>query len=357
MLIALVAAVVALVMIIRFALPAGTPRIRPAQKTGPARTVATLEKVRIGDCDQWVLERSENVDNPIVLYLHGGPGASQLTSNRRDTRDLEKSFIVVNWDQRGAGKSYSAIRDAGRMNIEQFVQDTRELTLYLLRKFRKDRIVLVGHSWGSVIGALTVARYPELYHCYVGIGQVARMAEGEAASYRWTLDRATERNDRRAIRALEEIAPPPYQGDWQRKTITERRHLGRVGGEYHASRIGAFGFVVRSVLFSREYGLVDRFNYFRGVLGSMRLLWPQLLEVDLFERVPEIRVPVFLMEGRFDYEVPSCIAEKYLNSLRAPFKELTWFEKSAHFPNSEERDLFNRTLVEKVLPIAAGQVA
>jgi len=112
-----------------------------------------------------------------------------LTSNRRDTRALEKYFTVVNWDQRGAGKSYRAIGDPAMMNIGQFVADTRELTGYLLKKFRQDRLVLVGHSWGTVIGALAASRYPELYSCYVGIGQIGNMAEGEAASYRWTLEK------------------------------------------------------------------------------------------------------------------------------------------------------------------------
>ena len=116
------------------------------------------------------------------MYLHGGPGTSQLTSNRRNTRHLEKFFTVVNWDQRGAGKSYRAISEAGRMNLGQFVADTRELTLHLLEKFGQQRLVLVGHSWGSVIGALTASAHPELYSCYVGISQVANMAEGEAAS-------------------------------------------------------------------------------------------------------------------------------------------------------------------------------
>ena len=224
---------------IRSVLPAGTPRVR-----GRAG-LATLERVRIGDCDQWILERSEDVANPVVLFLHGGPGTSQLTSNRRNTRHLEKYFTVVNWDQRGAGKSYRAIGDAGRMNIDQFVADTRELTRYLLAKFGQERLILAGHSWGSVIAALTVSRYPELYHCYVGIGQVARMAEGEAASYRWTLEQARKHRDGRAIRALEQIGPPPYPGDWQRKTVTERRYVARFGGEVHASRNGAFGLVIR----------------------------------------------------------------------------------------------------------------
>ena len=118
---------------------AGTPRIRSRGDADGASSIAVLESVRIGDSDQWVLERSEDTRNPIVLYLHGGPGTSQLTLNRRNTRQLERYFTIVNWDQRGAGKSYAAMRDADRMNIDQFVEDTRELSQYLLKKFDQDR--------------------------------------------------------------------------------------------------------------------------------------------------------------------------------------------------------------------------
>jgi pimeloyl-ACP methyl ester carboxylesterase len=340
---------------VRFALPPRTPRIRGNGSAGSARAVATLEKVRIGGTDQWILARSQDVGNPIVLYLHGGPGTSQLTLNRRDTRQLERFFTVVNWDQRGAGKSYRAIRDVDKMNVDQFVEDTRELTLYLLKRFYKQRLVLVGHLWGTVIGALTVSKYPELYSCYVGIGQIGNMAAGEAASYAWTLEQARRHNDRRAFEALTRIGPPPYRGDWQRATITQRRYLGRFGGEFHASRNGAFPLVFGGLLFSCEYTLADRINYFRGIFGSMKLLWPQLLEVDLFERVPELRIPVFFIEGRYDYECPSVIAERYFEAIRAPSKELIWFERSAHMPNAEERDSFNAVMVGEVLPIAAQQ--
>jgi hypothetical protein len=128
----------------------------------------------------------------------------------------------------------------------------------------------------------------------------------------------------------------------------------RFGGEVHASRTGALGPIIAGLLFSREYTLADRFNFFRGISDSMRLLWPELLEVDLFKSAADIRVPVLLMEGRNDWEVPSEIAEKYFDSIRAPSKELIWFDRSAHIPYSEERDLFNRAMVAKVLPFAAG---
>jgi pimeloyl-ACP methyl ester carboxylesterase len=343
-------AVAVVIIILRFVLPAGTPRIRVSKGGDPAKAIAVLEKIRIGGSDQWILERSENTDNPILLYLHGGPGTSQLTSNRRDTKDLEKSFIVVNWDQRGAGKSYDAIHDAGKMTIDQFVDDTKELTLYLLKKFGKDRIILAGHSWGSLIGAMTVSRYPNLFYCYIGIGQVARMEENECASYEWTLQQAILKKDTRAIAKLKRIGPPPYQGDWQRKTLTQRQLLARFGGEIYGSSLGAFGLVIGGLLFSREYTFIDRINFFKGIFGSMKLLWPQLMTVDLFKTVTEFAIPVYLMEGRHDKESPSEIAERYFQAICAPAKELIWFERSAHLPNSEEKDKFNRIMVERIRP-------
>ncbi len=326
------------------------------KKARSARSVVLLEKIRIGGSDQYILVRYENADNPLLLYLHGGPGNSQMTLNRRNTRELEKYFVVVDWDQRGAGKSYKAIHETGKMNIEQFISDTKELTGYLLERFNKERLILVGHSWGSAIGALTAARYPELYHCYIGIGQVANMKEGESVSYHWTLKQAKTRNNRKAIRTLEKIGEPPYEGNWLAKTITQRRYLGRFGGEYLAGRYGAFVPVIKNLLFSREYTIIDRINFFRGILGSMKLLWPQLLEIDLFESIPEFKIPVVFMEGRFDQEVPSTIAARYFDYIKAPSKELIWFEKSAHMPNSEERNLFNRIMTVKILPTASSPV-
>jgi len=197
---------------VRYALPAGTPRIRRPRTAGSAGSIAVLEKVRIGGSDQWVLGKVPGHCNPIVLYLHGGPGTSQLTSNRRDTKRLEQFFTVVNWDQRGAGKSYRAITDLAGMTIDQFVHDTVELTRYLLSKFHQERLVLVGHSWGTVIGATAVARHPELYHCYVGIGEIGNMKEGEPVSYQWTLDRAREHQAGRPEPAKprgRSCSPPP----------------------------------------------------------------------------------------------------------------------------------------------------
>jgi hypothetical protein len=153
------------------------------------------------------------------------------------------------------------------------------------------------------------------------------------------------------VAALLKIGHPPYTGDdWRKKFLTERRFLARYGGEYYGSRSGAFGVVLRHLLVSREYTLADRVNVFRGIFRSLALLFPELAKTDLFLEVPEVQVPVYFCLGRHDYEVPSVLAARYFDALRAPRKQLLWFEHSSHMPNTEERDAFNRVMVETVLP-------
>ena len=346
----LAVAVLFVLLLLRLVLPAGTPAIHAGGRRGSRGAIASLERVRLGGVGQWILVRGERVENPLVLFLHGGPGTSQLTMNRRNTRELEKRFVVVNWDQRGAGKSFDAGRDPAAMTVEQIVADAIELTRHLLRRFGQERLVLVGHSFGTVVGILAVARHPELFHSYVGIGQTVNMRESEPASYRWTLEQARVHRARRAVRTLERMGPPPYAGDYRRKTVTQRSLLARFGGEVHGSRSGALGMVLRALLVSREYTLRDRINVFRGIFRSMQLLWPQLMVLDLIALAPEVQVPVFFAEGRFDHESPSEFAARYFEVLRAPTKELVWFERSAHMVNAEQRDDFNRFMIEKVLP-------
>ncbi len=325
-----------------------TPRIDPrAHPEG----LAALEQVAVNGARQWLLIRSENVHNPVVLFVHGGPGTSQLTLNRRNTRALEKHFTVVNWDQRGAGKSFAAGRDRAGMNVPQFVDDVIDVSSYLAKRFHKERIVLVGHSWGSGISMLAVSRRPDLFAAYVGIGQVSRHAESERLSYDWTLERARARGDRSAVKKLTETGPPPYTGDnWRSKFLTERRHLTKYGGECYEKGTGALGAVLGSLVFSREYTMVDRINYFRGIMRSLDALFPEFFETDLFAQVPEVQVPVYFCLGRHDWEVPAVLSARYFEELKAPRRQLVWFERSGHMPNTEEKDAFNRFMIETVLP-------
>lgn len=320
-----------------------------------AGSIASLERVTFGGVTQSVLIRGVSTANPILLYLHGGPGTSELGVLRRyNLPVLERHFTVVVWDQRGAAKSYAALQPTAAMTIEQLVSDTHELVATLCRRFGQDKVFLVGHSWGSALGVLTVKRHPERFHAYVGVGQVVDMVAGERLSYAWTLEQCRRAGDSRSLAKLERIGRPPYAEPMRPKVITQRAILARYGGEVHGNRRGGMLIVLRALMKTREYGWLDRINFFRGIFASMDLLWPQLMTVNLFEQAPALDVPVYFLEGRYDQEVPSVLAEQYHRALVAPRKRLVWFERSAHFINVEEADAFNQFFVDVLLADLAG---
>ena len=341
-------AVVIAALAVLFLVPGSTPRIDTRRHP---HSLAVLEEVPVNDTRQWVLIRSEDVANPVVLFVHGGPGTSQLTLMRKNTQPLERHFTIVNWDQRRAAKSFAAGRDDAGMTMEQFVDDIIVLSSYLAKRFDKKKIVLVGHSWGSAIGLLAASRRPDLFSAYIGIGQVSRMAESELISFEWTRQQAEKATDQSSVEKLAAIGPPPYTGsNWRSKYVTERRILGKHGGEYYGSKSGAFGVVLRNLVFSREYTMLDRINFFRGVFQSVDALYPELSRIDLFVQVPEVKIAVYFCLGRHDYEVPSVLSAQYFEALKAPRKQLVWFERSAHLPNTEEKDKFNEFMIHTVLP-------
>jgi pimeloyl-ACP methyl ester carboxylesterase len=332
-------------------LPGTTAPITDAYGRYVPESVAELEMVTLGGVRQGLLIRGRNVANPVLLFLHGGPGTSELGMLRTyNLPALEQHFTVAVWDQRGAGRSFAAREPESGMTVEQLIADTRELTELLCQRFEKDRIYLAGHSWGSLLGVLTVQRYPERFHAYVGIGQAVDMREGERISWSWTLAQAQKAGDRRSVARLARIGAPPYSGDVRAKVITQRSVLARYGGEVHGNPRGGLFIVLASLLKTSEYSWRDRFNFFRGIFASMRLLWPQILSTDLTRLAPALEVPVYFLLGRHDYEAPSVLAERYFHLLTAPHKALVWFERSAHFVNVEEADAFNRFFIERLLP-------
>lgn len=318
-------------------------------------SIASLERVMLGGVEQGLLIRGLNAANPVLLYLHGGPGTSELGMVRQhNMAALESHFTVVVWDQRGAGRSYAAREPETGMTVEQFIADTHALTLLLCKRFGQPKIYLVGHSWGSALGALTVHRYPELYHAYVGVGQVVDMREGERLSYAWTLARAKNARDARSVARLTAMGPPPYAGNLRSSLMMQRRILGKYGGEVHGNSRGGMPTLLRGLFKSSEYSWPDRVNFFLGVFANMRLMWPKILDINLMQQVPELKVPVYFLEGRHDHEAPAILAERYLQALKAPYKTLIWFEWSAHFVNTEEADAFNRFFIDRLLRETAG---
>lgn len=308
--------------------------------TGPG-TISSLEKVSIGGVGQWIQVRGWNRDHPVILFVHGGPGFADMPFYYKFDTLLENDFVVVHWDQRGAGKSYSPAIDPGSMNIEQFVRDTIELSEKLDARFGK-KIYLAGHSWGSLIGILAASRRPDLYAAYIGIGQVTNMTQDDGFSYRFALGHAEKANNRKAVRELQDIGPPPWPQD---RLFTERKWVTRFGGVYHTL---TYGKVFDIAALSPAYTLTDFYGYFMGIRSSLKM-YGQMRAYDINKAVPELGVPAYFIAGKYDRLTPPELIRQYCEALKAPKKEMMIFGMSGHFPQWEEPEEFHEALVRRVL--------
>ncbi|MBN1962508.1 MAG: alpha/beta hydrolase [Deltaproteobacteria bacterium] len=328
-----------------------TPAFLDTNNETITQSIASFEDIKLGNYPQAVLLRAKNINNPILLYLHGGPGATELPLVRHFNSALENHFIVALWEQRGAGKSYSPFIDSNTMNVEQIISDAHELILHLTKRFHKNKIFLVGHSWGSILGIELVRRHPQLFHAYVGIGQEIYLPESERLSMEYVRNMAQAANHQQALSELLAIGTyPNFTEGWMSNVFTQRRWLGYFGGVmYGKEGMESLFFVERPP----EFTVFDFVPLALGAYFSLKYIWPQLFKLGDYRVVAnQLEVPIYLFEGRYDYNAPSILVQKYFDVLIAPKKELFWFEFSAHMPNFEEADKFNRIMINKVLPEA-----
>lgn len=305
--------------VVYWAVRAGTtPPITDGDEI-PPRSLARLQTIRLGGADQWVLIRGHDRDNPVLLFLHGGPGMPAMYLAHDFQREMERDFTIVHWDRRGAGKSYGAGADSSRLTVSQVRDETVELTEWLRDEFGQDRIYLLGHSWGSYLGMLVVRHRPDLYAAFVGTGQMAADRDRVYAVQRDGLLRLAEaRGDTETLARLGS-GGIPTESD-----------LFRFGVELRGAT--SMWPILRTGLRAPEYNLRDALNVGRGASRVARLMAHDLIAGSLDREVLELEVPVFFFLGRHDLNTPSSLAAEYLESLAAPVKELVWFEDSAHFP-------------------------
>ncbi len=291
-------------------------------------TTRTLEQIELGGVKQWLLIRGD-AQQPILLVLHGGPGSAEIATASRYQRELEKHFLVVNWDQRGAGKSYGGVA----LSIAQLVADATELIKLLLARFGRHKLYLFGHSWGSVLGLLVTHRASELVYGYIGVGQLVDTAENERLSFEYVQKRARQTGNRLALTQLRRNGSPPYGSNVQ-ALLTQRAWLYVYRGFFY-SRRKALRYAL-AFLLSETYSLRDKLHYSQRLRASLRQLWPGLEAVNLSATVPRVEVPILFCLGKYDMTTPSALAARYFETLAAPGKQLTWFNASAHCPNLEE---------------------
>ncbi|HNS21398.1 MAG TPA: alpha/beta hydrolase [Sedimentisphaerales bacterium] len=309
-----------------------------------------LGKYIVGGVGQWVHFAGRDLSNPVLVFLHGGPGLPLFPMRRmlKQHTGLEDLFTVVYWEQRGTGKSLCRNIPPESMTIEQFVSDVVDVAELARGQFGVERVFLLGHSWGSIIGVLAACRRPDLFHAYIGVGQVVHMLEGDLCSYYWARRRAQEQRSDRAQQDLEKIGPPPYS---VKALIKERAWVQKFGGLRRDE-----GFSVAKTFIdcirTPQYTLLDVLRMARHQFFSLEHLLGQMYDVDLFKQAPRLHVPVFFLEGRHDFAAPSELAESYHAGLEAQAKRLIWFENSAHYPFFEEPQRFREILRNDITSIA-----
>jgi proline iminopeptidase len=308
---------------------------------------------RIGGIDQALTIRGKDRANPILIVVHGGPGTPEMAMSWTYQRGWEDYFTVVQWDQRGTGKTYR-LNDAadveGTFTIERMRDDLIEVIDFVRARLGQEKVILLGHSWGTVIGLQAALERPDAVSVYIASGQVVNMRRNEQVGYEGTLAAAKADGNAEAIADLEAMAPYPGPGPLTIERIGAQRNWLIYYGGTAAFRSNMDPWF-RAIKLAPEYSEDDRKSYDAGGLAALAALLPELTDVD-FDAVTESPVPVFMLLGRDDLNTPSSIAAEWMDRLSAPAKATYWFEHSAHLSYMEEPGATLITLVNCIRPYA-----
>ena len=317
--------------------------------------------VVINGIRQGMIIQSTDISHPVLLFLHGGPGMPEFFLNTTHPTGLEQDFTVVWWEQRGAGMSYSPDIPPQSMTVAQLTADTIAVTDYLRQRFGKDRIYLLGHSWGSFLGLRVAAAAPELYHAYIGMGQVSYQLRSEVAAYRYMLDQYRARGDAAMVHKLE--AAPASMTDGLSAAYLRLRDDAMHGlgvGTTRNMRSVITGVFI-PVWRCRAYTLREKINIWRGLSFSRGFFWKDFIETDLTTQINKLDLPLYLFTGLYDYTANHELAGDYFDLIKAPIKGFYTFQNSAHSPLFEEPQRARDILLQDVLTqgnrLADGRLA
>jgi pimeloyl-ACP methyl ester carboxylesterase len=299
--------------------------------------------VRIGGIDQWIQIRGQNRDNPVLLWLHGGPGFSTIVQTA-DFVSWEKDFTVVMWDQRGDGRTFEKYGRsiAGTMTMERMADDGIEVADYLRQHLKKDKIILLGHSWGSMLGIRMIAKRPDLFSVYVGTGQSVNLSRALEVSYPLILEKARALGNARAVAEIEAVGPPPYTSmqqwgipiAWENRLDgpTPRLSFLRVGG------------IATLNLFHRYW--------WEGAVFSQQHMTAAMLAEDEPMIATRFNLPIVFIQGETDIVTPTVLAREYFDRIEAPKKEFVLLPARGHLAIFNARDDFLNALRAHVRPFA-----
>jgi pimeloyl-ACP methyl ester carboxylesterase len=351
----LVAAVVGLAVLV--ALPASTPPILGADGQPVPGSIAELSTVELGGQEQGISIRASDPDDPVLLYLSGGPGQTDLAFGRVLLEPLTQDFVVVVWDQRGTGMSYGALDPAESATLDQAVADTIELSTYLAARFDEERIYLLGESWGTTLGVLAAQERPDLYHAYIGSGQMVSQRVTDQIIWRDLLAYADRSGDGQLYDQILTLGEPPYRDTpWANSIVMGYYPLLETPYTPPAAYVerGTASDLGPYTVLASEYGFVDKANVIRGLLDTFSIMYPQLQPIDFRADVPELEVPVWVLDGANEIRGRRELALEWFEQLAAPSKELVTYADAGHSVVFEQADAFHRLMVDEIVPATYG---
>ncbi len=314
-------------------------------------------KIKLNGVRQRIHVVTNDEKKPVLLFLHGGPGVCNRHSILKDHIDLMDTFTLATWDQRGTGGSYFGVKRE-TLTSAQLTQDAADLVLWLCERFHKEKIFVIGGSWGSQLMTMLVRDYPEHIAAAVGFGQVVDGELNEKISYEFALNAAREAGDQRSVDKLRRLGPPvmgEYRGGFK-GLMVQRRVMMKYGGYSHSEQKRSYSrAMVVPILKSGEYTLCDLYGYLKGYKTVLSAMWHEVAHINFPETHTTFSVPFFIFDGRHDMNTPAELVQEWFDAIEAPRKELIWFEHSGHNPMGDEPEKFKRLLRERLMEIAEAE--
>lgn len=299
-------------------------------------SIDSLMVIELNELQQKVLIKSKDISNPILLWLHGGPGTSEMFITHHSMDSLIDFYTVVHWDQRGTCLSYNDSIHSTEISFDKIMDDAIQLTELLKERFHQEKIFLIGHSFGSVLGIHLIESHPGNYYAYIGMGQVINDDKSREITYEWFVNKLQEDGDTEEISRIRD------------KRSIPRELVNRYNGIYYKDKT-LFDVIKASPYYYEGY--LDTYLKSMNFVRESISMNPTTYEKDIYSDILEFQVPIYFFEGRHD-RIAACAPElvvEYLEKITAPKKEIIWFEESAHHPNIDEPAKFQKVLIDRVL--------